>query len=73
MVDLKERIADVSQYLQHLLDPVVFPEVQSAVERKDKDSLVEVCRKLKIPEIYLGVIVSVLLSVVPRQKWPDWY
>lgn len=73
MIDLKERIAEVSQYLQHLLNPVVFPEVQSAVERKDKDSLVEVCRKLKIPEIYLGVIVSVLLSVVPRQKWPDWF
>jgi hypothetical protein len=73
MIDVKERIAEVSQYLQHLLDPVVFPEVQSAVERKDKDSLVEVCRKLKIPEIYLGLIVSVLLSVVPRQKWPDWF
>ena len=71
MKNLKERIADVSQYLQHLMEPAVFPEVQNAVEKKDKDSLVEVCRKIKIPEIYIGVVVSVLLSISPRQpKWP---
>lgn len=70
MKALKERIADVSMYLQHLMAPAVFPEVQNAVEKKDKDSLVEVCRKIKVPEIYIGIIVSVLLSVNGRQaKW----
>jgi len=71
MKSLKERIAEVSQSLQLLMGPAVFPAVQNAVEKKDKDLLVEICRKIKIPEIYMGVIVSVLLSVSPEQwKWP---
>ena len=70
MKDLKERIADISQYLQRLMDPAVFPEVQKAVEKKDKDMLVEVCKKTQIPEIYRGVIPSILLSIGPEQKWP---
>jgi len=69
--NLKERMAEVSQHLQQLMDAAVFPEVQNAVEKKDKNSLVEVCRKIHIPEIYIAVIVSVLLSVSPEQgKWP---
>ena len=53
------------------MEPTVFPEVQNAVEKKDKNLLAEVCRKIKIPEIYRGTIVSVLLSVSPQQfKWP---
>ena len=73
MKTLKERIADVSLYLQSLMAPNVFPKVQDAVERKDKNLLIKVCRKAKIPEIYLGVIVPVLLTVGPEQKWPwNW-
>jgi len=70
MKTLKERIADVSLYLQSLMAPSVFPEVQDAVERKDKNLLIKACRKVKIPEIYLGVIVPVLLTIGPEQKWP---
>ena len=75
MKNFKERMADVSQYLQQLMDPSVFTEVQNAVEKKDKKSLMEVCSKVKIPEIYTGVIVSVLLSIGPQQiKWPaPWF
>ena len=70
MKTLKERIADVSLYLQSLMAPNVFPKVQDAVERKDKNLLIKVCRKAKIPEIYLGIVVSVLLTIGPEQKWP---
>ena len=70
MKTLKERIADVSFYLQSLMAPNVFPKVQDAVERKDRNLLMKVCRKAKIPEIYLVVVVSVLLSIAPKQKWP---
>jgi hypothetical protein len=70
MNNLKERIADVSQYLQHLVEPKVFQEVQSVIEKGDKKSLVEVCKKNGIPEIYIGIVISVLLSVTPTQKWP---
>lgn len=70
MKTLKERIADLSFYLQSLMAPNILPEVQDAVERKDRNLLVKVCRKAKIPEIYLGNVVSVLLSVGPEQKWP---
>ena len=70
MENLKERMANISMYLQRLMEPEVFPEVQNAVEKKDKDSLIDVCRKIRIPEIYTGVIVSVLLSMSGQQ--PKW-
>jgi hypothetical protein len=50
--------------------PDVFPKVQDAVERKDKNLLMKVCRTAKIPEIYLGIVVSVLFTIGPEQKWP---
>ena len=71
MKTLKERIADVSFNLQSLMAPDVFQKVQDAVERKDKNLLIKVCRKAKIPELYLAVVVAVLLSVGPEQKWPS--
>jgi hypothetical protein len=70
MKTLNERIADVSSHLQSLTAPEFFSQVQDAVERKDKNSLIQVCKKAKIPAIYLGTVVSVLLSVHPDQKWP---
>ncbi len=73
MKTLNERIADVSSCLQSLMAPNVFPKVQDAVEKKDKDLLMKVCRKAKIPEIYLGIVASVLLSVGPKQKYPAFF
>ena len=73
MKNLEERMVEVSQCLQHLMDSAVFPDVQNAVEKEDKDLLVKVCRKIKVPEIYIGVVVSILLSISPRQKWPPYW
>ena len=70
MITFKERIADVSSCLQSLTAPEVFPKVTEAVERKDKTMLLKVCRKAKVPEVYLSSVASVLLSVGPDQKWP---
>jgi hypothetical protein len=70
MKTLNERIADVSFHLQSLTAPKFFSQVQDAVERKDRNSLIQVCKKAKIPAVYLGTVVSVLLSVGPDQKWP---
>ncbi len=73
MITLKERIVDVSSYLQSLITPDMFPKVQDAIERKDKNLLIKVCRKAKIPEMYLGTVASVLLSVSPNQKYPAMF
>jgi hypothetical protein len=70
MKTLSERISDVSFHLQSLAAPEFSLKVQEAVERKDKNSLVKVCKKAKIPGSYIDVVVSVLLSVGPEQKWP---
>jgi hypothetical protein len=70
MKTLKERIADISSHLQSLMAPNVFPEVQKAVEKKDKTLLIKACRIAKIPEIYVSSLVSILLSVGPNQKYP---
>jgi hypothetical protein len=69
MKNLNERIKDVSCHLQTLATPEFSSEVQQAVERSDKSSLIKVCRKAKIPQRYIGTVTSVIFSVQP-QKWP---
>jgi hypothetical protein len=72
MKTLNERITEVSSHLQSLTAPEHFSEVQNAVERKDRNALIKACKKAKIPRMYLGTVVSVLLSVEPQQKWPPF-
>jgi hypothetical protein len=72
MKALNERIVDVSSQLQTLAAPEFYSQVQDAVEKKDRNLLIKICRKAKVPAIYLDVIVSVILSIGPNQKWPDW-
>lgn len=71
MKTLNERISDVSFHLQSLAAPEFSSKVQDAVERKDKNSLIKICKNAKIPGSYINIVVSVLLSVRPEQKWPS--
>lgn len=73
MKRLKERISEFSAYLQQLTEPQVFLEVQNAVETKDKEGLLRICKKIQVPEIYVAAIVSLLLTIGPQQKWPLEY
>jgi len=73
MKTYNERIAEVAFHLQSLTDPKLSSAVQDAVEKKDKNSLIRLCEKAKIPSVYIGTVMSVLLSVSPRQKWPPGY
>ena len=72
MKTLNERISDVSSHLQTLAAPEYYSEVQDAVEKMDKNTLIKICSKARIPKIYVGTIVSVIFSVSPNQKWPEW-
>ena len=71
MKTINERLSDVAFHLQSLATPKFSSEVQEAVERKDKTAILKVCKKAKIPGSYLDIVVSVLLSVSPQQKWPE--
>jgi len=73
MKTFRERISEISVHLQSLATPELSQRVQDAVERKDKNTLVKLCRQAKIPGSYTGIVVSVLLSVSPQQKWPSYY
>jgi hypothetical protein len=73
MKTLIERITDVSFHLQSLAAPEYSSRIQDAVEREDKDSLIKLCKKAKVPGSYIDIVISVLLSVSPQQKWPDIY
>jgi len=70
MKNLTERIGDISRYLQTLATPEFSSEVKQAAERNDKNALIKVCRKAKIPQSYVGTVVSTILSVSPQQKYP---
>ena len=70
MKTIKERLADVSGHLETLAAPNFLPKVQEAVEKKDRARLVKICKKAKIPEMYLNPVISVLMSVAPDVKWP---
>jgi hypothetical protein len=68
-----ERISDISFHLQSLATPEFSSRVQDAIERKNKNTLVKLCRQAKIPRSYTDIVVSVLLAVSPQQKWPSIY
>ena len=72
MKAFNERIADVSLHLQTLTAPEFCSQVQEAVEKNDRNLLIKICRKAKIPKHYLGTVASVVLSIGPRVKWPEW-
>jgi hypothetical protein len=74
MKTLNEKLSDVSFHLQSLAAPEFSSEVKIAVEKKDRNSLVGICEKAKVPTTYLSTVVSVLLSVGPDQpKWPSFF
>jgi LysM repeat protein len=69
MKNINERMSELSKHLQTLSTPEFSSEIQVAAESKNKDALIKVCDKAKIPEAYVGTIVSAVLSVSP-QKYP---
>jgi len=48
----------------------VFPDVLEAVRKSDKDSLVRTCRRINVPDIYIGSIVSIILALSLQPKYP---
>ncbi len=72
MKNLSERMLDISRHLQTLSTPEFSSHVQEAVERNDRNSLIKVCKKAKVPHASIGNVVSTILSVSP-QKWPAEY
>lgn len=70
MKDLKERVSEISSYLQRLMGADVFPDVLEAVRKSDKDSLVRTCRRINVPDIYIGSIVAIILALSLQPKYP---
>lgn len=72
MKDLKEKVSEISSYLQRLMERDVFPEVAEAVGKSDKGLLVETCKKADVPEMYTGSIVSLILTLSRQSKYPSY-
>ncbi len=72
MNQLNLRLSDISMHLQTLASPKFSGQIERAIEKKDKNLLVKICNKAKIPGVYIGAVVSVIMSVSP-QKWPEIY
>lgn len=70
MKDLKEKVSEVSSYLQRLMEHDVFPEVIEPVSKSDKDLLIKTCKKADVPDAYTGSVVSLILTLSPQQKYP---
>jgi len=73
MKTLNERIVDVSLHLQTLGAPEFRSQVQEAVDKKDRNLLLAVCNKAKVPAVYFSAVASVVFSVSPNQKWPEFW
>ena len=63
----------MSSHLQTLATSKYYPQIQEAVEKNDKNLLIKVCRKAKIPQIDINPIVSLLLSINNAVKWPEGF
>lgn len=70
---LNKKIANMSSHLQSLATPEFYPQVQEAVEKKDKNLLIKVCNKAKIPKIDINPVVTLLLSISNAVKWPELF
>ena len=70
---LNIKISNMSSHLQTLSAPKYYPQIQEAVEKNDKNLLIKVCRKAKIPQIDINPIVSLLLSINNAVKWPEGF
>jgi len=72
MHNLNKNIAELSGCLQSLSAPEFASQVEEAVEKKDKASLVKICRNAKIPAKYVSSVVTALSNMSnPQQKYPD--
>ena len=72
MNNINTKLSDISMHLQTLTSPKYSKQVEQAVEKNDKNSLVKICSKAKIPAVYIGTVVSVVMAVSPM-KWPDLF
>lgn len=70
---LNIKIAKMSSHLQSLASPELYPQVQEAIEKKDKNLLIKICRKAKIPQIDINPVISLLLSISYAVKWPELF
>ncbi len=70
MIGINKKLSNISTHLQTLTQPEFSSQVEKAVQENDKKSLVDICKRAKIPGMYIGSIVSVILSVSPA-KWPE--
>jgi hypothetical protein len=73
MEGLNMRIGNICGCLQSLAQPEYCSLVEKAVEKKDSEALISICKKAKIPTKYFATIVATLLSTAsPQQKYPEW-
>lgn len=70
MKNFKQKMSKTAFYMQRLMTRST--EVQEAVARKDKDSLLKTCRQLKIPKRYAITLAALLFfGPLPCQLvWP---
>jgi hypothetical protein len=67
------RISELASYLQSLAAPPFAKKVEKAIQKNDKDALVEICESAKIPAKNRSIVVSTLLSMSsPQQKYPEF-
>ncbi|MCW4024916.1 MAG: hypothetical protein NWF01_07780 [Candidatus Bathyarchaeota archaeon] len=64
-----ERLSEISQSLKHIAEIENNDALEAAITKNDKEALLEVCKKSKVPRAYRTVIVNLLLSVDPK-KYP---
>ena len=68
--NIKKRVSEVSYYLQRLMNPSFFPEVEQAINDENEDLLIAVCKKAEVPVEYISSVVPLLASVSRQLKWP---
>ena len=69
MKTVKDRISEIAYYLQSLMHPDVFQDVEKAVKEGNSASLIEACKKGNVPPQYISTLVPLLVSI-RQPKWP---
>jgi hypothetical protein len=73
MNNLSINIVEVSGFLQSLTMPEYSSKVETAVEKNDKEALLVIFNRAKIPNKYFSTIMTALFSMAsPQQKYPEF-
>lgn len=67
MGSVKRKVSDIATYIHRLSGPTFRADIEKAIAKRDETSFIKVCRRAKVPKMY---IVSLALALLLESSYP---